>query len=670
MKTMKVTLYVLAFCLTAIAATSCSEDIIPATAIGYSDANDVFVKSWWKCDTVMLQGISTAQRTPWTIEGGVTIPNAIRQQYKPEHGWEMGFCYLNDDTMEGVRFFSLYNKWSGQLRVYTYIQDPTGWGNDIAFRTCFGEYDSNNLFPFYNTLQYGIPTCHEMDSTLRRDAKFVSEQPQTFCTWLSPYMESASLSPGWYVFELDMSGYVPTGRNWLDNDQEAKFKFFAETMANQSVTLKGSLIGKLDGTFQNEQVVQKGGTNALYGISNALGMLGGMSTSSITSCSEYAMLMKNGGEEGISGYLNPMKYWGGFACNISSALLGFIAEEEDPITYDTIPGKIDLTLNATIELDGYINSYTPNDIKPLGVSVAAINQANGSDGHMGKGIWGLDQDPIVYIDKDVLMSTSDFFRIVNRGNGTYSQPGDFQDYELRIAWLFDPTSVKVNINRDLFPGEIKNLSITTSCGIFVDHPSGHTDTFRSMLTLPERPSFDISNGAGVDQIVSLSTDNSMPRLILVDPNELLDTDADAYETSDNSVHVDLPGDSIYHFYGRVIEECGKKIMVDPQVYVPYTKVNTTYILDPKAPDFVVTVNVVFEWEGNTYLFTKCFIPRIEVVDHQTMLSFNTSLKAFADKCAAQQPTGKLANDPTVDVYNPGGDKLLTKTFRLLDKIKN
>ena len=637
-------------------------------AVGFNDADDMFVTNWWECDSVALQGISAPQRTPWNTEV-VTIPDAIQEQYRPEHGWEMAFCYLNDDTMEGVRFFALYNKWTGQLRVYTYIDNPTGWGNDIAFRTCYGEYNSVNLYPFYNTFQYGIPSCHEMDSTLRRDVQFVSEQPQTFSTWLSPYREDASLNPGWYVFELDMSGYVPEGKNWLDNDQEAKFKFFAETMQNQQITLKGTLIGQLDGTFQNEQVVQTGGTSALYGISNGLSMLSGMATSSISSCSEYALLMKNGGDEGISGYLNPTKYWGGFACSLGSALIGYLAESTDPISYDTIPGKIDLALNATIDLDGYIKSYTANDFKPLGVSVDAINRANGPDGHLGKGVWGLAQDPVVYIDKEVLMSTSQSFYILNRGNGTYSQPGDFQENELRMAWLFDPTSVKLNINRDLFPGEIKDLSITSTCGIYVDQPNGHTDTFRSMLTLPERPSFDMSNGTSEGEIFSLSTDGSMPRLILVAPNDLLDTDENAYETPDNSTFVALPGDSAYHFYGRVIEECGKKIMVDPQVYVPYAKAETTYIFDPKAPDFVVSVNVVFEWEGNTYLYTKCFIPRIEVVDHATMLSFNTSLKDYADKCAAQQPTGTLANDPSVDVYNPGGDKLLTKTFRMLDKIK-
>ena len=639
-------------------------------SVGYNDPNDIFVTNWWECDTVKLQGIDTPQRTPWGVEGGVLIPSDIRGQYKPDKGWEMGFCYLNDDTMEGVHFFSLYNKWTGQLRVYTYIQDPSGWGNDIAFRTCYGEYNSVNLYPFYNTFQYGIPTCHEMDSTIRRDIQFVSEQPQTFSTWLSPYRESSSLSPGWYVCELDMSGYVPEGKNWLDNDQEAKFKFFAETIEQSEITLKGSLIGSLDGTFQNEQVVQKGGTSALYGISSALGMISGMATSSISSDATYASLMKGGGDEGLGGYLNPAKYWGGFACSLGSALLGYIAGETDPITYDSIPGKIDLALNATIELNGYIKSYTANDFKPLGVSADGITHAQGANGHMGKGVWGLDQDPVVYVDKEVLMSSSDFIRIFNRGDGVYSQPGEFQDNELRMAWLFDPTSVKLNLNRDLFPGEIKDLSITTSCGVYVDTPSGLTDTHRSLLMLPERPTIDISNGTSEGDLIELSADgSSMPRLVVVPPSDFLDTDENAYETPDNTEFVSLPGDSVYHFFGRVVDECGKQIMVAPQVYVPYAKDETTYILDPKAPDFVVTVNVVFEWEGSTYLYTKCFIPRIELVDHATMLSFEAQLKDFADKCAANQPTGKLANDPSVDVYNPGGDQLVNKTLRMLNKIK-
>jgi hypothetical protein len=635
---------------------------------------DKFVTNWWEFDTIPLQGISTGQRAPWTIEGGVTIPSEVRRQYKPEQGWEMAFTYLNDDTMEGVRFFSLYNKWTGQMRVYTYIQNPSGWGNDINFLTYFGEYNSSVMYPLYNTFQYGIPTCHKLDSSLQRNAKIVGHQPQTFSTWISPYRENASLSPGWYVFEFDMSGYVPDGVDWLNSgyDGEAKFKFFAETTSQQSVTLKGSLIGKLDGTFQNEKIVQKGGTSALYGISSALGMLSGMASSSITGANTYATLMgKNGGKDGIGAWLNPIRYWGGFACSIGSGLLSFFAEQTDPVSYDTIPGKIDLALNATVDLEGYITSYTSNDFKPLGVSRAAINSANrqgDQEGHVGKGVWGLDQDPVVYIDKEVLMSTEPVINIVNRGNGTYSQPGDFKSNAVRLVWLFDPTSVKVNLNRQLFPGEVKDLSVTTTCGIYTDREVGNTDPYRKMLMLPDRPSFDMSSGTSKGELLVLSK-NSNPRLEVVPLTALLDTDPDAYETANNSTFIDQPGAGGMHFYGRVVNECGKDIMIDPQIYVPFTKDNTTYISNPKAPDFVVTVNVVFEWNDNAFLYTKCFIPRIEVVDHATMLSIYDSLKTYADKCAAQEPTGKLANDATVDVYHPGGDKLLTKAFRMMEKIK-
>ena len=81
---------------------------IDLTRVSGGASPDDFLKNWWKCEKVELQGMSAAQRTPWTIEGGVTIPTEIRKQYSPSQGWEMAFCYLNDDSMEGVRFFALY----------------------------------------------------------------------------------------------------------------------------------------------------------------------------------------------------------------------------------------------------------------------------------------------------------------------------------------------------------------------------------------------------------------------------------------------------------------------------------------------------------------------------------------------------------------------------------
>lgn len=632
---------------------------------GDAYSNDIsdFISSWWTCDKVPLQGISMQQYTPWTIEGGAHIPNEIRKQYTPTQGWEMAFCYLNDEALEDVRSFALYNKWTGQMRVYSYIKDPSGWGNELMFRVYMGETNSTNMYPLYNMFQYGIPSNHDMGKSLKPDANLIEKRGQTFMTWVTPYSQSTSLSPGWYVCEFDMSGFVPEGKDWLqEGKDEAKFKFYAETKDVQEITLKGALKGGLNGTFSNERIVQTGGTSALYGISNALGALSGMAGSSISSGNQYAQAMRND----PTSTLSPLKYWGGFACSMGSALLGYIAGIEDPISYDTIPGKIDLALDASLDLQGYLTKYTPNKIHPLAVSPKAILSANGPSGHVGKGVWGLADDPVVYIDKEVLMCNDDRCRMVNRGDGVYSQT-EFDTYEMRMAWFFDPTSVKLNLNLDLFP-DVSEVFVTTTCGVYPNRMEGNTDDYREMLTLKPRPSFDISLGKGKGQLVQLNK-NSSVRLVVTEREDLLDTAPDGYETISNSTFVSQPGGDM-HFYGRIIDDCGKLIMVDPQVYVPYIKEGGTFLIsNPTAPDFVVTVNVVFESQGSTFCYSKCFVPRIEVIDHSTTLGHYARLKTYADKCDNGEMTGTLENGSGVAVYHPGGGKLLAKTFRMMEKIK-
>ena len=638
---------------------------------GDSGGNDDFITNWWNHDVIQLEGITNAQCAPWTIEGGVHIPDEVRFQYLPEDGWEMAFSYTNDPSLQGVRIFALYNKWTGQLRVYTYIDKPSGWGSEFLFRTYFGDALDNCSYPFYHSLQYAIPTNHVPGQNLLRNAQLVDKQPQTFMAWVSPYMQSESLQTGWYVFEIDMSGYVPAGQNWLHSSRSARLKILADTKEDQTMTLRGSLIGGIEGEFKNPQYIQHGGTSALYGISNALGTISGMASSSISGANQYASLMKNGGSEGLGGYLNPAKYWGGFACSMGSALLGFMASDLDPVTTEYVPGKIDLNLDASLELSGHITANTNNDFSPLAVSEAAITAANGPEGHMGKGVWGVAEDPVVYIDKDVILSNKNSINFVNRGNCTYSHT-EFESYGLRTVWFMDPASVKVNLNTDLFP-DVQEVSVTTTCGVYPTRATGNTDAYRKMLTLQDRPIVDISAGKGVGKLVRLNTTSS-PRLVVMKPEDLLATGSNEYETAANSTFFTQQaansGDLNMHFYGHMVHEMGQYIMVDPQVYLPYTlKGETYYFNGPTAPDLVVTVHVVFESQGSTFHFSKIFIPRIEVVDHNTIKAKQQSLTEFANKCRNNQPTGTLANQSGVKVYNPDGHRLLEKTFRLLEKIK-
>ena len=132
------------------------------------------------------------------------------------------------------------------------------------------------------------------------------------------------------------------------------------------------------------------------------------------------------------------------------------------------------------------------------------------------------------------------------------------------------------------------------------------------------------------------------------------------------------------FHGRLIdvENVGKQIIVDPQVYIPYSaddKGVCTGIGYPTSPDFVVRVDVQFSalddnGERKFFQFGKLYIPRVEIVDNETMGKVYNRLKEYSAKCANNEPINTLANNAAVSVRYPGGDRLIKKSLTLLEII--
>ena len=479
------------------------------------------------------------------------------------------------------------------------------------------------------------------------------------------------MTPGWYVFDYDMSAYNPSGKDWLEKGHGARFKIETDTKGTTSMTLRGTIAGKIGGTFENPQEIQKGGTSALYGVSSFLSTVSGLAGNSIAGSASYAKALEaQEDEDGIANKLklSQIKYWAGFACSLGAFGIGKLAEWSDPISYEHVPGKVDLSLDATVELGGYLTTTTPNNLNPLGVSRSKIEEANGADGHFGNGIWGLAEDPVVYIDKDVILSSTHNVNLTKKGDHLYSNTS-IPDYDLRMVWIFDPTSVKINLNTNDFKG-VKKVHVVTTCGVYADRPKGNTYPYRDMLKL-DNPYIDISGGKSV---IRLNTTSSTPRLAVVTPQDLISQyDADSYETTANSQLWEQPvagnaqDPTAFRFYGRKMYGAGESlnIIVDPQVYLPYYKKDDTYIIsDYVTPDFVVNVQIVFETDENNFVFSKCYIPRIEVVDHATAVKKVQAIKAYAEKCRKKEHTSTLANDPSVPVYNSDGHILVDKAIHL------
>ena len=641
------------------------------------DTNSNFLTEWWKCEKIdlALKNGTRAVYAPWTVAGGANIPPIIRREIKPWNGWEMAFSFCNDAALQNGHYFGLYNKFTGQMRVFFYVEDPSGWGNDLTMSVFFGEDGDKNLYPLYNNMEFGIPSNHVMGTSLDPKAKILKDQKQTFQSWYTPFREGDAIETGWYCFEFDMSGYLPEGKDWLNEKTNSPlFKIHANTKSTFGVSLKTTLTGKLDGTFRNEQIIQHGGANATSGIFSGLGGLfsgiGGAVSGKIQSDAQWAYWMKQGVPE-----RNPVAHWGGFACDMVGGVLSLIGGAlEDPVTYDTIPGKINLALDATAQTDGYISGTTSNGMSPLAVGAQAIKNANVNT-NVGQGVWGLADDPVIYVDQDDILSSYNRFNMAQHyktkqvfGNAT------FPDCDVRMVYALDPTSVKVNINDKLF-NNIQDVKVTANVAVLVNNDYGHTDVYRKMLKLGDRPTFSIvSRKKGqYDDYWSVDA-NSLPKSHAVGIEQLA---VDEYDEKDCSTFAyKKDGHDWLRLHGRIVEAAGKKIIVEPQVFVPYVKDgqdgHSIHVDNATAPDFVVRVNVVFSADvnGETKWFNygKCFIPKIELVDHDKMQSIANNLKDYATKCMNDQPVSTLANNSSIKVSHPTGHKYLSKTLGMLEAI--
>ncbi len=232
--------------------------------------------------------------------------------------------------------------------------------------------------------------------------------------------------------------------------------------------------------------------------------------------------------------------------------------------------------------------------------------------------------------------------------------------------------MKLNINTDLYHN-IRDVIVSTNYGVYTDRKVGHTDQYRQLMQLGERPSFSLS-GEKTSGLVRLNR-STTPHIhqvgindILVSNYELAGNKTDApsadAESSETDVcnYIKLP-DSDIRVYGRQLNILGKKLVMMPQVFVPFVKGGD--ISCPQAPDFVVSVNVTFKCDEGCMQFSKTFVPQIKLIRHTELMDWYTHLKSYSDKCAQGQPVGTLVNNSSIKVYDKHSDFFLGRTIKML-----
>ena len=618
--------------------------------------NSKFVTDWEDMDTVTIciGGKLSTVNLPWAMMSVTTLPTSIRTDVKKADGWEMAFSVLGNTGLADCNYFALYNRYLGLLRVFHFVTDATNTGSKYSFEVNMGSPDKKCKYPFYHSLNYAIPSNHTslpMAMNLLNDG---TPSSNTFKSFFTPYtsMTSTTLARGWTAFDIDMSAYCPSNVNWLNSGEDLSFSCKTELL--QNISLEGTLKANINGKYSSAEQTASASSGVSSLLSKAAGMLGDVNSSALASIQQQL----------TGSSWNVYSLYASTACNLAAYAYDYIVDNpyREHVT-DSMPGKIQMSMTGDINLSGYISSLASNSVTPLTMNTNYLTKFNSN---VGKGVWGLSDDPVIYVVDDRIMGDVRSVNLVVNSDSTYGCPSA-DNYHLRMVSFFDPTSIKLNINNEAFNNDISDVKVVCNYGVYPDEEVGHTSRYANLMSL-SRPKFSIVK-QGEEMSIYRSANSSNKTKYLYLPHTKFKS-AQLEETDNNCTVVKQQG-ADYYYYGRKMTTAEvadiKNFIISPQVYFPYDK-SVGKLYRGEMPDFVVTVSVSFKSGGRYFIFSQRFLPKIVNISAKDLNAKYKELVNYSDKCKAQQDVTTLQNLPGVGVKHINGDASIQKTLDILKAV--
>jgi hypothetical protein len=616
------------------------------------NADDDFLTDWENMESTQIfyNGTHSTVNLPWAKISKTTIPDEIRNDRKKEDGWEMAFSILNTEGLDDCNYFGLYNKYLGTLRIFHYVTDATNTGSKYSFAVNMGASGTKNKYPFYHALAYAIPDNHTSVSNSMNMLGESISSPNTFRSYFTPYTLSPELSTGWTAFDVDMSAYCPTNSSWLSSGDA--MSIWCKTELKQNISLAGAISANISGKYSSAEAQTASSSSGVSALLEKVGsVLGDVENSSLT-----------GIEEVLTGSsLNTYSRYLGTACNVAAYAYDFIVDnpfKENII--DSMPGKIEMNMTGDINLSGYISSLVSNNVTDITMAVSNFKENNS---HIGQGVWSLADDPIVYVVDDVMMGDARSIYLTINEDGTYNN-NSAETNHLRMVTFFDPTSIKLNINTDVFP-DVSDVKVVCDYGVYPNVDAGHTSKFLKLMGI-NQPTMKIVKDN--ENLASYRSSSKTPRTVYLHQPRTNFMSAALEETASNCSVVKQAG-SNYYYYGRVVNTDGKDFIMCPQVYFPYEKIDDACCYhNGQMPDFVVLVTVSFKSDGKSFIFSQRFLPKVKTVSCQDLQSNYSQLKAYAGWCNNGIAINYLNNKSDVPVKHPYGAGSIQKTVDILKAV--
>jgi hypothetical protein len=641
---------------------------------------------------------------PWAFEEvGVQqhLPDdELQRMMENKYDWALAFNTTGIETAAGanLNYFGLFNRYTHTLRVFYYWPEeliPPSGANDHCWHVSFTGKPAE-----YNPMAFAVPLQHSLDG----DAGYkYQEYANTY--YVSPLTDERGRDnpaivvprPGWWAFDMDMSAMRQQSffdsYNDLSKMTIGMDLFDVQNVLLESVMDKVTIQGDLTGSMNLDALIPQSANTAGKVVPSLMSPISSILTNTyfLTAIGNHDIYSP------ITFIPAGFGLLAGFAGNFTQAFCknGIDDPEKAKKELGSLNGSLDLHLGGTITTTGTIQSQRSHGIPSLALPSGYFDKIRKNNTfQMGKGVWNIQNDPVVYVVKDAFWANKPVLTYYSRKQQTWYRMGnEVAEYDisasptslgLRVISFFDPTSLGDVVLNDAVFGDITDVRVGVSYGVYPGGDVGNTDAFRSAVELNYEPmSLATDKKADRASTGDVAGTSPLPFKIFKDPCTKgffqMPMDEEATEkVSDllgNRLSAQLVNDNYERrYYGTSLyfmNPDASSSMVDivqyvsdPQIYVPFNETRRV-ITDPDLPDMVVSVQLRVEStspgqeEPTIKVYRLRYVPKIVYINaedvpavYQQMVdkanggmspnveyaTLNQQLalvKAYADEIAAQ-----------------------------------
>jgi hypothetical protein len=632
-----------------------------------TSSNTEFEADWASCKSITLvtsyvdvngrtQVTTTEVALPWAQD-------ALPQEWLPEDEaqcmvinkdqWELVFNLTGIESRPNYNYFGMYNKYSGQLRIFYYMDEahmPASDANDHMWSLNFS--DDLAEYPIF---RYGVPYNKSISMSYKQAVGYPNIQYMTSAT-TSQMSHQGKVIPriGWWAYDIDMSqlrpktlasrgGYITPGMLLFAQDN-----VFLNSIMHGDI--EGSISGKIDLYGLLPAKVNKAGLafTDIFGIASSFCGAGGMSALFAGSATNKAGPLAQGG------ILAGLTMGGMMASQINPGSI----DDDDKENLGKIQLQAQLNLNAEMETQGTIGGERSTNIASPKISTKYFKAGT----HFGEGVWNIQNAPVIYVLGDAFWSDAKNFLAYAKGEELDASGKVIRTYyktlkdpglvNMRMVSFMDPTSIgNVLLNNNVYDANAP-MEVNQSFGVYPGSEAGYTKGFREGLGVNQQTdaiSDGAFNTAKNNKFVTVQrpVDDDLFKYDI--PEEYSSIMAPRLSQQVDPTNANLarqffgPSTYFYKVNPSVKEVDQVHYVADPQVKLPYAvkdqpdennmkkdpedRAKDYFLYDPDYVDWVTTVSLRIEQGDRIYIMNRQFMPEVKVISYKDMPALINQMKA-------------------------------------------